>query len=359
MDNKNEKISNILFDLKKISNELKILIPKYNKFFNIAEIFSSENGGKTRLNRQHFNENHEDIQSSVLEISLCLDESLTVIREKLKEVLLSYTGVEKIKLTDLIFDDDNFIQMLEINSKNSSLSKEIKSKNINEVKDLLNLKNILFNLKYFLDMVSTDIFDKYISKLGVEDLVNSTIIFEIIDSYALQYEELKKFEYEIDNLNNPNNPNEKIKNLNNLNYLLELHKRRIDNFIYANVRYKIFIDYDVETDLPKPIYLNKAYLENILSCFIEQSSMDLIKKELKKGKIKKQIDVNVLISKSNIQLIVRNNGFEVNNINNLYLAEIDNKIILEAKNLAYMLNAKFEIKTIENEGMQYSLTISI
>lgn len=356
MDNKNENITGILFDIQKISNELRILIPKYNKFFNIAEIFSSENGGKTRLNRQLFNENHEDIQSSILEISMCLDESLSLLKEKLKEVLALCGENDKSELINLIFDEQNFIQMLEINLKNSLLSKEQKNKYLQDIKNLLALKNRLFNLKYLLGMFDTDIFDKYINKLGVEDLVNSTIIFEIIDSYALQYEELKKFEYEIDNLNHSNG---KISNLNNLTSLLELHKRRTDNFVYANVRYKIFIEYDVDTTLAKPAYLNRAYLENILSCFIEQSCMDVIKKELKKGKIQKQIDVNVNVSKSNISLVVKNNGFEEKNIYNLYLSDIDNKTILEAKNLANTLNAKFEITTLENEGMQYTLNVKI
>jgi hypothetical protein len=356
LDNKYENISGVLFDIEKISNELKILIVKYNKFFNIAEIFSSENGGKTRLNRQVFNENHEDIQPSILGISLCLDESLTIVKDRLKEVLKLCGEAEKIEVSNLIFDDENFIKILELNLKNSLLSKELKSKYLKDIHNLLNLKNRLFNLKYYLDMFNTDIFDKYINKLGVEDLINSTIIFQIIDSYALQYEELKKFEKEIINLNQKN---EKITNLNNLNYILELHKRRTDNFIYADVRYKIFIDYEVETTLPKPIYLDKAYFENILSCFIEQSCIDLIKKELKKGKIQKQIEVNVLVSKTNIQIIVKNNGFEIKNIHSMFLSDVDNKTILEAKNLAYAINGKFDIIPLENEGMQYSLTIKI
>jgi hypothetical protein len=354
--NNNENISSVLFDLQKISNELKILIPNYNKFFNIAEIFSSENGGKTRLNRQVFNENHEEIQPSILEINLCLDESLAIVKDKLKEVLVLCSQEQKFEVTNLIFDDQNFLQILEINLKHNTLSKDLKDKYLNDTKNLLILKNRLYNLKYFLELFNTDIFDKNLNKMGIEDLINSTIIFETIDSYALQYEELKKFEYEIDNLNHPL---EKISNLNNLNYLLELHKRRTDNFTYANVRYKISIDYNVDTTLVKPIYLNKAYLENILSCFIEQSCMDLIKKELKKGKIQKQIDVTVSISKSNILLIVKNNGFEIKNINSLFVADVDNRVILEAKNLANMLNAKFEIINIENEGMQYSLNIKI
>ena len=39
-------------------------------------------------------------------------------------------------------------------------------------------------------MINTTIFERNLNKLGVEDLINSTIIFETIDSYALQFEEL-------------------------------------------------------------------------------------------------------------------------------------------------------------------------
>lgn len=248
------------------------------------------------------------------------------------------------------------MQMLEINLKNSFLSKEQKNKYIQDIRNLLALKNRLFNLKYFLEMFNTDIFDKYINKLGVEDLINSTIIFEIIDSYALQFEELKKLSIEIKNINSQN---EKITNFSSTNSLLELHKRRADNYNYAGVRYKILIEYFCDIDLKKPINLNIAYLENILSCFIEQSCMDVIKKELKKGKLQKQIDVNITLNKGIFQIIVKNNGFEVRNIYNLFLSDIDNKYILEAKNLANFLNAKLDITALDNEGMQYILTLNL
>ena len=164
MSNNNENISGILFDLEKISNELKILIPKYNKFFSISEIFTSENGGKTRLNRQVFNENHEEVQSSNFEISLCLDESLSILRDKLKEVLILCGEVDKPELVNMIFDDENFIQMIEMNLRNSSLSMDLRIKYLQDIKNLLILKNRIFNLKYFLEMFDTEIFDKYINK---------------------------------------------------------------------------------------------------------------------------------------------------------------------------------------------------
>jgi hypothetical protein len=259
-------------------------------------------------------------------------------------------------MVNLIFDDKNFIEILELNLDTKGITRDTKQKCLKDIKKLIHLKNKIFNLKYLVYMFDTSIFDKYINKLGVEDLINSTIIFEVIDSYALQFEELMKFNQEIRNIDNMNY---KTTNFNNFNLLFELHKRRVDNFTYANVRYKIFIDYDINVNLNKAINLNSIYLENILSCFIEQSCMDLVKKELKRGKIQKHIDIKMSLKKNILEVIVKNNGFEIKNIYNLFLSDIDNKYTLEAKNLANMLNGKLEINAIENEGMQYSLTIKI
>lgn len=355
MENQKDYKSAISSDLGKIIHETDILISKYNKFFNIEEIFSSENGGKTRLNRQIFNENHEDIQASILEISLCLDEIKGYIAEEIKMILSKYNLFDKIETTDLIFDDRNFLELLFLDLETHGIKGDIRVRCLNDVKDLLNLKNKIFNLKYFIDMFSTSTFDKYLNRLGVEDLINSTIIFETIDSYGLQFEELLKFSKEIRSLDIQS---EKITNLNSINSLLELHKRRADNYHYASIRYKIFIEYNCDV-LKKPMYVSKAYLENIISSLMEQSYMDLVKKELKKGKIQKQVDVNVNVIKNTLQITIKNNGFEARNIQNLYAADIDNKYILEAKNLSETINAKFEIQTLDNEGMLYSVNVRL
>ena len=355
MDN-NTNINAISFDPQNILFELEILTPQFNKFFNINEIFTSEIGGKTRLHRQVFNENNELIQESISRINIQLDDFLSLIRQEMRNIFAKYGEYEKTELTDLVFDDKNFIEILQLNLDTKGITKDTKQKCLKDIKKLIDLKNKIFNLKYLVYMFDTAIFDKYINKLGVEDLINSTIIFEVIDSYALQFEELMKFEHEIRNIDNTNH---KISDFNNFNLLLELHKRRVDNFTYANVRYIIFIDYDIDIPLNKPIHINKIYLEHILSCFIEQSCMDLVKKELKRGKIQKHIDVKIGLHKGNLQIIVKNNGFEIKNIYNLFVSDIDNKYTLEAKNLSSALNGKLEIIAIENEGMQYSLTIKL
>lgn len=353
MENLNDCKEQISLHLKQIEEEIVPLVDSYTTFFKIEEVFSSENGGKTRLNRQLFNENHEVILNDIVKIADILDESLDTIKIKIKAILLEFKEFSKVDLINLIFDDINFIELLELDLDNQVITRDKKRKIVNEIQELLQLKNRILNYKYFLTMFNTSIFDKLLNKLGVEDLINSSVIFEIIDSYGLQFDELNKFRNEIKNLYPVE---EKISSFQFLNSLLELHKRRTENFIYANTRYKISIDYNNELFFRKPILLKKAYFENILSSFIDQSCMDLVKQELKKGKIQKFIDVSIEKVKGKIVLTVKNNGFEIKNINSLFASDVDNKYILESKNLATLINGEIEIYSVENEGMVYTLT---
>ncbi len=357
MNNLNDFNSLISENIENISKEIELVVALYNKFFNIQYIFTSENGGKTRLHRQVFNENHELISLHISKINFQMDEIILVVRQKLIEILSKIKDSESTQWINLVFDDANFLELFYADLNSKGLSSEIKQKYIYDIKHIISIKNRVFNWGYFIDMFDTSMLDKYLNSLGVEDLINSTIIFETINSYALQFEALKEFADEIKNLNNSN---EKITDLNSINSLMELHKRRIDTFTYSNVRYRIALDYYCDIFLAKPIYLNKAYLENILSCFIEQSCLDVIKKELKKGKIQKQVDVNIVINKGILKIIVKNNGFEVRDVNSLFISDMENKYIIEAKNLANTINANLEIAVPEsNEGMQYTLTMNL
>lgn len=339
--------------LEKIKQELTPISDSYITFFNIEKVFSSENGGKTRLNRQLFNENHEIIVQKVVELNDIFDEMLDIIKTNIKSILAEFKEFDKVDLINLIFDDKNFLEILELDLNSEVISREKRREVVREISALLTLKNRIFNFKYYLTMFDTTIFDKLINKLGVEELINSAIIFEIIDSYGLQHTELEKFQYEIQRLNPIN---EKIQSFQFLNSLLELHKRRCDNFFYANTRYKIAIEYNNDLDFRKPISFNISYLENIISCFIEQSCMDLVKQELKRGKIQKFIDISIQKVKGRIVITVKNNGFEIKNIFNLFSSDVDNKFILEAKNLADSINGILEIYSVENEGMVYSIS---
>ncbi len=337
--------------LNKIEQEIVPLINDYETFFNIEKVFSSENGGKTRLNRQLFNENHESIVEKIVQINDIFDDALDIIKSNIQSILGEFKEFNKVDLINLIFDDSNFLEILELDLNNQVVTKAKRKQVVNEIGALLALKNRIFNLKYYLSMFDTSIFDKLLNKLGVEDLINSSVIFEIIDSYGLQFDELTKFKEELKTLQPIE---EKVISFQFLNSILELHKRRSENFIYANTRYKITIDYNNELELRKAILVNKAYLENIISYFIEQSCMDLVKQELKKGKIQKFIDISIQKIKGKYILTVKNNGFEVKNIYNLFVSDVDNKYILESKNLADSMNGNIEIYPIPGEGMVYS-----
>ena len=356
MENLKDYKSQIFSNISKIENEIAILKQKYNKFFSIDHIFSNENGGKTRLNRQLYNENHEDIQTSIMEINYILEESLGYLKEELKMLLAKFNLFEKLDLNEFLIDDKNFFELLTISLKNQVIGGDLKNRYINDIKSILDLKNRLNNLKYFIGNFDTSIFDRHINKLGIEELINSSLIFEIIDSYALQYEELLKFEIEVTNFQKPKY---KITSLKPINSLLELHRRKVDGYFYADTRYKIILDFDTNFQLKKTINLNLAYVENIISSLIEQSCMDIIKKELKKGKVQKFISILINYNKNILQIIVKNNGFEVGDIYNLFMLNNENKTIIETKNLVNSLNGELSIETKENEGMQYNVTINV
>lgn len=327
---------------------------QYNAFFVIGDVFTSEDGGKTRINRQIFNENHENIVQKIHELDSMFDEALAHIKIKLKDILSVIEGFSKIDLINLVFDDKTFLENLEKDLSKQIISNEAKKGIVNSVKILLRYKNRIFNYKHYLEMINTTIFERNLNKLGVEDLINSTIIFETIDSYALQFEELNKFELELRNFEGSST---KLNGLYFLDSVFELHKRRMDNFTYANVKYKIYVDYHNDVELNKPLIRNTSYLENIVSSLIEQSCMDLVKKELKKGKIQKNVGIIVQKNKGHIQIAIKNNGFEVKNIDSLFVSDIENINILEARNLTLMIDGKLEVNSIENEGMLYILTL--
>lgn len=354
MENLNNYKSQVSLNISKLENEILTLKQKYEKFFSISNIFSNENGGKTRLNRQLYNENHEDIQTSIMEINYILEESLGFLKEELKMLLAKYNQFEKLDLNEFLIDDKNFFELLNISLKSQVISNDLKNRYINDIKTIIDLKNRIYNLKYFIGNFDTSIFDKHINKLGIEDLINSSLIFEIIDSYALQYEELNKFEIEVFNFKKPK---EKINSLKSINHLLELYKRKVDGYFYADVRYKITLDFDTNIDIKKAINLNLAYVENIISYLIEQSCMDIIKKELKKGKVQKFISILINLHKNKLDITVKNNGFEVGDVYNLFMLNSENKTIIEVKNLVNTLHGELFIETKENEGMQYSVSL--
>lgn len=356
MENVKKCKEELLLINEKVLTQIEYLKQQYNAFFMIEEVFSSENGGKTRISRQVFNTNNENILSKLSELKILFGYSLDHISITMKELFRS-CNVPNIELNNLIFDDESFLNDLEKYLSTNILNKEAKKDILNNFNELIKFKNRIFNYRYYLEMIDTSVLEKNLNKLGVEDLINSTIIFEMIDSYGLQYEQLLKFENELRNFDTYA---KKLDNLDFLQSILELHKRRIDNFSYANVKYKIFIEYDCDIEFKKSILKNVSYLENAISYLIEQSCMDLVKKELKKGKIQKNIEITVSNSKKDVKLIIKNNGYEIRNINSLFVSDVDNNYTIDAKNLVRLLGGKLEVSSNENNdnfGVTYTIIL--
>lgn len=264
MENVKKCKEELLLINEKVLTQIEYLKQQYT-FFMIEEVFSSENGGKTRISRQVFNTNNENVLSKLSELKVLFSYSLDHISLTMKEIFRS-CNVPNIELNNLIFDDESFLNDLEKYLSTNIVSKEAKKDILNNFNELIKFKNRIFNYRYYLEMIDTSVLEKNLNKLGVEDLINSTIIFEMIDSYGLQYEQLLKFENELRNFDTNS---KKLDNLDFLQGILELHKRRIDNFTYANVKYKIFIEYDCDIDFKKGILKNVSYLENAISYLIE------------------------------------------------------------------------------------------
>lgn len=354
MDTLKECKNAVKDSFKEILNEVNILKDNYSRYFVFDVIFSTESTGKTRLNRQIFNENNEKIQISIKIINDILDNSLEDIRMTIRSLLSQYNDFNKVDLINLIFDDNNFIELLQMDLENQVIPSEKRQNLLLELRELTGIKNKIFNLKYYSSMFNTDNLNRYLNRLGIDDLINSRMIFELINTYGLQAQELEKFETEMQTLDANI---EKTKSFKFLEDLFEHHVGRTNHYTYAGVRYKISIDYNDELTLKKELPLKKAYLENIISNLIEQSCMDVVKKELKKGKIQKFIDVNMTKRKGIIQIVIKNNGYEVNNIHSLYLSDSNNRFIIESRNLAREMGGTLEVTTLHNEGMQYLLEI--
>lgn len=336
-----------------IIEELELISNKYDDFFNIEKNFVSASDGKTRINRQIFNENHDFIIERVKVIKNYLNESNELIKKSFKILYEKYGQRNKLDTTSLLFDDINFLELLQLDIETKDVSLKIKSDFLNQIKDVIKLKNRISNFLFYIEMIDTTIFNKIINNLGVSELVNSVEIFEIINAYGLQLDMLHKFKSQ---LNNFEAKKTKTKDLYFLDSLFELYKKRAINFNYGGTSYKILLEYNNEIQIKKVKSINIAYLEHIVSSLIEQSCMDLVKKEIKKGKIQKFIEIDVIKTKKGIEISIKNNGFEVKNIYNMYLSDINNKYILDAKNLSLEIGATFDIVS-NTEGMEYKISI--
>lgn len=353
-------------NLKEITNNqlVNILNPLINLkkdftfLFNIDNIFSNEAGGKTRLNRDLFNSYHRKFGIYILDIK----KNLNIIREfyfdEFKKILSNLNLLDNLNLESFFIDDKSLLDDLSIHLEKIGTSKDNISQNINSIKMIINLKNSLNSIEFFLNLFDTTSLNKHMDKYSSEELTNNSLIFDTINSYALLYEQVLRFDEELLNLIE-NNSKKSKKGFKSIEKLLELLHKRADLYYYLDNRYKISLDYDIKFESKNSFNIDISLLENLIFNLIEQSCLDTIKKDIKIGKTQKYISASFTIKKDSLEVKIFNNGFEVGNVDDLFALNSDNKLIIEAKNLLNIFNQELVINSIESEGMEYNFTLPL
>lgn len=332
------------------------IVANYSKFFNISEVFSSDERGKIKLNRYIFNNVHTMIEEDIKAINTQLNKSLDAIKENMAGLFTELESVDFIDWKYLIFSDEICVNKFHKYIEQRQLSAEKKKTFSKELQNFIHCKNKVFNLKYFVELFDTSILDGIINRLSNEDLINSTLIFELIDAYGLQFQKLLQFEHEIKKMENANKI---LTNPQTLNETLELSKRRCENYTYNNIKYKISLDYSNTMKAKDLIKVNRLYIEQLIFALVEHSCLDVVKKELKKGKITKTINVDIAKTKNGMSIVVVNSGFDIKDTSIFdEVGNLENKFITDAKNIAKLIHAKLDIVPIDNDGMKYMVTLS-
>ncbi len=344
----------IYFYLQQIEKNIHNIEKYYASFFIVDDIFVNDGSGKTKLNKYLFGKQNNLVTNEVIMINNMIDEALETIKKTINDVLSVHNSFEEEHLKTLFLNDVKFLKDIEDIFLSESLPKNKKENDIKVIKKLISFKNRLHNYRYYVQMFETKSLNQFINNLSLEDSINNVILFEIIDSFGLQLEELKKI---LKEFNDIKIEQRKINDFDFLVPSLELHKRQVQSFEYKEGKYKVFLTYNMDFKFKKKLMINIPYLENIVYTLINQSCIDLIKREYQGVKFHKSIDVSVKKVGRKIHLIVRNNGFERKHIDSLFEYEEDNKYIIETANLANDMGIELKIKTTNQEGMEYTLIL--
>lgn len=338
--------------IKNTLEEIEILKNIYSSLFKFEDLFSTENSGKTKLNRQFFNSKNLHIQNHILKIQDGFSSSLGQTIFSTKELLIN-NKLNDLTITDLFIDDDDFFEELEETLNSQKKSNSLKNKVYLEIEELINLKNKILNVRYFIEQFDTSDLNIYLNKIPVEELIDNKFIFEFLEAFALHVEELDKLKFRLNSLFSSKIKKSTIIELNNF---MDLENKKYSTYSYGNIDYKINIDYINSLKKIKEIDCDSLLLENILAYLLEQSCLDLVKKDLKKGKFNKVLEIKFFRKKKKINFVFTNNGLSNNNIKQLFLSN-ESKFLIQSKNLAKMINATLEIIPKDDDGMTYILEL--
>ena len=146
------------------------IVANYSKFFNISEVFSSDERGKIKLNRYIFNNIHTLIEEDISAINILLNKSLEAIKENMAGLFTELDSVDFIDWKHLIMNDEICVNKFHRYIEQRQLSGDKKKAFVKELNNFIHCKNRIFNLKYFVELFDTSMLDGIINRLSNEEI---------------------------------------------------------------------------------------------------------------------------------------------------------------------------------------------
>lgn len=350
IEDKKSEINLICKDALTLTYDLK---HTYRKLFDFNNCFSTQNAGKTRINRKFYVDSTSEINKQLSLLSTTCIPINHIINQTLDLLLIQieFKSEKEFQLDHL------FIKMIEKKIELLNKSTFVKKELFSSIQEFISLKNQFLNIGYFIERLNTFKVENYLNHLIPEELIVNKVILDFMNLLTFQLNEINKLEYTLEHFNNNTYKPTKIRNINSLiNYFsntMTIYKYHENNYHFNIVFYNKLKEEEFNC--------NSFILENILSYLIEQSCIDMLNKVLQNDKSSKVLEVELLRKKNSIIFTFTNNGHHIDNLEKLI--ENDNQVshkdITQIQNLAYEINGNLSITILENETNLYTLEINI
>lgn len=340
-----EDFKKYIEDIKAETEELKKI---YDSFFDFNIILTSDTGSKTAVNREYIYESNQSLKESTAIINATFDEMFLSFKKYILDVIPKKHH-DSFELSSFIFDNQLFLAEI------SNIVKDDKIKNV--INNILFIKDKLYTLKYVLKKANTLAVCKKLNKMNMNELQNSQSIFKIIDHLGILANNFSDFYNRIDKFEE-NYADEVDLDLNFLDSIVLTEMLNLEEFIHQNRKYRFLLDYTNLSNQSKQIKLEKVYFENILSNLIEQSCLDVLKKERVSSKSDRTISIKANYIKDNLILSCTCDGIYNRNLEDNNQIDIENKALMHSKNLLDYIDGQISINEI-GSLLEYKVTVKL
>lgn len=325
-----ESFKRSIAEIKKESEELRKI---YDSFFDFNIILTSDTGSKTAVNKDYIYDSNQLLKESTAIINAIFDEMFLSFKKYILN-LIPKKHKKEFEISGFIFDNEIFF---------NDIDRLITDKRVKlHIKNILFIKDKLYTLKYVLKKANTLPVCKKLNKMNTKELQDSQTIFKIIDHLGILANNFQDFNNRVQNFEEIYTDEVDL-DLNFLDSIIVTEEVNIEEFIYQNKKYRFLLDYENLSQKSQKLYLDKVYLENILSNLVEQACLDVIKKERYSSKSDRTITLKASLEKMNLVLICKCDGiYKKLNEDNIPL-DNENQTLIHAKNLANYIDGNISV----------------